>query len=75
MIAFVDDLGMTIQDRSSKDKCKAFDTVHHDIILQKLKYQYIVNGTMLNFVRSYLQNRTRCVVIQAYPSDTFDSMS
>ena len=68
MIPFVDDLGMTIQDQSRTDViyfdfAKAFDTVNHDIILQKLKYQYNVDGTMLNFMRSYLQNRTQCVVI------------
>ena len=31
------------------DFTKAFDTVNHDLILSKLKYQYSIDGHMLNF--------------------------
>ena len=31
------------------DFAKAFDTVNHDLILSKLKYQYSIDGRMLKF--------------------------
>ena len=45
------------------DFAKAFDSVNHDIILQKLKYMFNINGLMLNFVRAYLKGRTQRVVV------------
>ena len=38
------------------DFAKAFDTVNHDLILSKLKYQYSIDGRMLKFFKSYLCN-------------------
>ena len=38
------------------DFAKAFDTVNHDLILSKLKYQYSIDGRMLKFFKSYLSN-------------------
>ena len=38
------------------DFAKAFDTVNHDLILNKLKYQYSIDGRMLKFFKSYLSN-------------------
>ena len=35
------------------DFAKAFDTVNHDLILYKLKYQYSIDGRMLKFFKSY----------------------
>ena len=45
------------------DFAKAFDSVNHDIILQKLKYKFKVDGMMLKFISEYLQGRTQRVVI------------
>ena len=45
------------------DFAKAFDTVNHDLILSKLKYQYSIDGRMLKFFKSYLSNRTQRVVL------------
>ena len=33
------------------DFAKVFDTVSHDLILQKLKVQYKIDGTLLKFLR------------------------
>ena len=44
------------------DFAKAFDTVSHDIILHKFKHKYYIDGLMLNFIRSYLQDRLQRVV-------------
>ena len=41
------------------DICQAFDTVNHQILLDKLHCYGIGNGELL-FFRSYLQNRTQC---------------
>ena len=52
------------------DFAKAFDTVCHDVILHKLKHRYNINGLMLNFIRSYLQDRLQRLVIHGSFSDT-----
>ena len=54
---------------------KAFDTVNHDIILSKLKYQYKIDGRMLKFFKSYLRNRTQRVVLDNCTSDIIDVLS
>ena len=71
MIPFADDLALGIQQKSRIDViyfdfAKAFDSVNHDIILHKLKYQFNIDGTLLNFLKSYLENRTQRVVISEY---------
>ena len=54
---------------------KAFDAVNHDLILSKLKYQYSIDGRMLNFFKSYLFNRTQRVVVDNCTSDIVDVLS
>ena len=46
------------------DFAKAFDSVNHDIILNKLRDQFGVYGKMLNFLKNYLRNRKQRVIIQ-----------
>ena len=57
------------------DFAKAFDTVNHDLILSKLKYQYSIDGRMLKFFKSYLSNRTQNVVIDNCTSDIVEVLS
>ena len=45
------------------DFAKAFDSVNHDIILQKLKSEFKIDGIMLKFIKEYLRDRTQKVVI------------
>ena len=45
------------------DFVKAFDSVNHDIILNKLKHDFDIDGTLLKFITNYLQSRKQCVVI------------
>ena len=52
------------------DFAKAFDSVCHDKILEKLKTQFNVDGLMLNFVKAYLRNREQKVVINGKFSNT-----
>ena len=68
MVPFIDNIAQCLYDRSRTDVIyfdfdKAFDSVNHDLILHKLKYQYNVDGLLLKFLTSYLKGRTQRVVI------------
>ena len=43
----------------------AFNTVNHEILLDKLKL-YGINGTCLEWFKSYLSSRTQCIVYDVY---------
>ena len=53
------------------DLKKAFDTVNHDIIVQKL-HCYGITGDELKFLRSYLSNRKQCCSVNGRVSDYED---
>ena len=68
MIEFCDKLALSLNEGSQTDVvyfdfAKAFDSVNHDIILEKLKFRYNVDGTLLNFLKNYLKGRSQSVVI------------
>ena len=46
----------------------AFDTVDHDILLQRPEHSYGVSGTALRWVRSFLSGRTRVVHLNGHLS-------
>ena len=51
------------------DLSKAFDTLNHDILLQKLKY-YGITGTSVNLLQSYLSERYQYVEYNGHRSNT-----
>ena len=68
LVNYVDSLSQTINDSARADVIffdfmKAFDSVNHDIILSKLKYQYKIDDILLKFMVNYLQNRIQQVTI------------
>ena len=57
------------------DFAKAFDSVNHDCILEKLKYQFNIDGLMLKFIKEYLKDRKQRVVVDNEISCTLDVKS
>ena len=44
------------------DLSKAFDTVSHEILLQK-SFAYVLRGKIYDILNSYLTNRQQCVSV------------
>ena len=57
------------------DFAKAFDSVNHDIILHKLKYQFGIDGHMLKFIKEYLKGRKQRVLVYGKFSTILDVKS
>lgn len=51
------------------DFARAFDSVNHDIILHKLKYNFGIDGLLLSFIKSYLSGRTQSVCVDGFSSE------
>jgi hypothetical protein len=45
------------------DQSATFDTVDHSILLDRLSARFGVSGLALNWVRSYLENRSQSVCV------------
>ena len=68
MIPVIDSLSLGLNNKSQNDIiyfgfAKAFDSVNHDMILQKLKVQFNIDGILLKFITNYLMDRQQCVVV------------
>ncbi len=48
------------------DLSTAFDTIHHQALLQRLKALYGINGMALQWLSSYVRNREQSVAIEGY---------
>ena len=72
LIGTIHDLAQTLDEGGQMDCIlldfsKAFDKVPHRRLLHKLKY-YGVGGNTLNWIASFLQNRTQTVVVNGKTS-------
>ena len=68
MLAYTDILSFNLNHKSQTDVIyfdfsKAFDSVNHDIILHKLKFEFGIDGHLLRFIKEYLKDRKQCVTI------------
>ena len=57
------------------DFAKAFDTVSHKLILNKLKTQCNIDGTLLKFFTEYLRSRKQHVILDNVISECVDVLS
>ena len=46
------------------DLSAAFDTIDHDVLIQRLHSNFGIGGTALNWIKSYLHNRSQLHVVQ-----------
>jgi len=51
------------------DLSAAFDTVDHDILLERLQMSFGVHGTVLSWLESFLHGRTQSVSVSGKSSD------
>ena len=80
MINTLDDIAYSLNSQSDVDIiyfdfAKAFDSVCHDKILEKLKTQFNIDGMMLNFIKAYLKDHEQKVVINGKFSNTLQVRS
>ena len=55
------------------DLSATFDTVNHHLLLNRLKYRFGVCDLALSWLKSYLTNKTQCVIIQNDDGCTVES--
>ena len=80
LIPFIDSLACCLNNRNKIDVvyfdfAKAFDSVSHDIILDKLKHDFKIDGLLLKFIKDYLQGRKQRVVLGSGISNEADVIS
>ena len=73
------DLALNLNNKSQTDTIlldfsKAFDKVSHRHLILKLQY-YSIRGHILNWISSFLSNRTQCVVCGGSVSDPINILS
>ena len=80
LVSFYDDLVQSDNNKRASDIIyfdfsKAFDSCNHDLILDKLKNRFDVDGKMLAFIRNYLSNRSQRVVVGGKYSSSLSVIS
>ena len=69
LLSFTNSIVSSLHDKTGVDAvyfdfAKAFDTVSHDLILNKLKLQYGIDGSLLKLLVNYLKGRKQRVVLE-----------
>ena len=76
MANFTDDVALSLNECTTAsvdiiyfDFSKAFDSVNHDLLLNKLKNMYNIEGRLLKFLTSYLSGREQRVLVDNCQSE------
>ena len=80
MISFTESIAIALNNLIRTDVvyfdfAKAFDSVNHDLILNKLKRQFNIDGALLKFFVNYLKDRTQHVAISGSSSKNINVRS
>ena len=80
LVDFCDSLAISLNNNIRSDViyfdfAKAFDSVNHDLILNKLKSNFGIDSLLLNFLKNYLKNRNQAVVISGSTSSYLPVLS
>ena len=80
LISLTDDIAQNLHKKVGTDIiyfdfAKAFDTVSHDKVLQKLKSRFGIDGRLLKFLQEYLRNRKQNVILNNIKSEILDVRS
>ena len=80
LLSFTNSIVSSLHDKTGVDAvyfdfAKAFDTVSHDLILNKLKLQYGIDGNLLKLLVNYLQGRKQRVVLDNVASESITVLS
>ena len=80
LLSFTNSVALSLHDKVGVDVvyfdfAKAFDTVSHDLILNKLKNQYNIDGNLLKFFVNYLQGRKQRDILDNCSSNSTDVLS
>ena len=80
LLSFTNSVAFSLHDKVGVDVvyfdfAKAFDTVSHDLILNKLKDQYKIDGNLLKLFVNYLQGRKQRVILDNSSSEYIDVLS
>lgn len=79
IVSYVDEIFNLMDERYQVDAVytdytKAFDKINHNILLIKLA-NFGICGNLLEWFRSYLSNRSQCVVLNGFCSKSFSILS
>ena len=82
MVNFTDNVVMSINNTQTLstdfvyfDFSKAFDSVNQDLILDKFKKYYYIDGRLLKFLKNYLLDREQRVVLDGVKSPANPALS
>ena len=53
------------------DYSAAFDTINHDMLIQRFSHKYGIEGSALKWLKSFLENRKQVVIVNGAKSDEF----
>ena len=80
MTDFCDSLALSLNNNIRSDViyfdfAKAFDSVNHDLVLEKLKHIYSIDSFLLQFISNYLKDRRQSVVVGGFVSSELPVLS